>query len=80
MERKIFDLAVRLTQDLLPEKAAKATWSVWGKCKRKISGKGAVRAVKRFILFVTNEDIDDIIKIIEPLEKSILLVDGRLEQ
>ena len=40
------------------------------KFERKISGKGAVRAGKGFTLFLLNEDMNDIIKIIKSLEDS----------
>ena len=46
------------------------------KFERKISEQGAVRAGKAFPLFVSNEDMDDIIKIVDSLEKSSLLIDG----
>ena len=49
------------------------------KSKRKTSGKGAVRAGKRFTLFISNEDINDIIKIIKSLEDSNVLFDGITE-
>ena len=49
------------------------------KFERKISEQGAVRAGKAFTLFVSNEDMDDIIKIVDSLEKSILLIDGATE-
>ena len=38
--------------------------------ERRISGKKAVGARKGFTLFISNKDMDDIIKIIESLEKS----------
>ena len=38
-----------------------------------------MRAGKGFILFISNEDIGDIIKIVESLEKSGLLIDGVTE-
>ena len=38
--------------------------------ERKVSGKGAVRAGKGFTLFLLNEDMNDIIKIIKSLEDS----------
>ena len=44
--------------------------------KEKISQKGAVRAGKRFTFFFTNEDMNDIIKIIISLEDSSVLIDG----
>ena len=50
--------------------------NVINKFERKISGKGAVRAGKRFTLFISNEDMADIIKMVESLEKSGLPIDG----
>ena len=38
-----------------------------------------MRAGRGFTLFISNEDMDDIIKIIESLEKSGLLIDGASE-
>ena len=49
------------------------------KLERKISGLGAVIAKKQSTLLISNEDMDDIIKIRELLEKSILLIDGTTE-
>ena len=45
------------------------------KFERKIRGKGAVRAEKGFTLFIWNEDMNDIIKIIISLEDSGVLID-----
>ena len=50
------------------------------KFERKISGKGDVRAGKRFILFISNEDMNDVIKIIKSLEDWDVLIDGFSEQ
>ena len=47
--------------------------------ERKISGKEAVRAGKEFTLFISKEDINDIVKIIKPLEDSSVLTDGITE-
>ena len=47
--------------------------------ERKISRKGAVRAGKGFTLFISNENMNSIIKIIKPLEDLRLLVDGVTE-
>ena len=44
------------------------------KFERKISGTGAVRVGKGFILFISNEDVDDIIKIIKSLGNSGILI------
>ena len=38
-----------------------------------------MRAEKRFILFISNEDMNDIIKIIKSLEDSNILIDGITE-
>ena len=38
--------------------------------ERRISGKRAVGARKGFALFISNKDMDDIIKMVESLEKS----------
>ena len=43
--------------------------------KKKISGKGAVRAGKGFTLFISNEDMIDINKIIKSLKNLGLLID-----
>ena len=51
--------------------------SAIAKLRRKISGKGV--AAIAFTLFIWNENIDDIIKIVESLEKSGLLIDGSTE-
>ena len=59
-----------------PKLATKASSSVLDKFERKISGASAVRARKAFTLFVSNEDMNDIIEIVESLENSGLLIDG----
>ena len=47
--------------------------------KDEINRKRALRARKKFNLFILGEDIDEIIKIVKPLEKSRLLIDGANE-
>ena len=49
------------------------------KFKREISGNGALRAGKGFHLFISNEDMNDIIKILKSLEDSGVLIDGVTE-
>ena len=49
------------------------------KFERNVSGKGAFRAGKGFILFILNEDMNDITKIIKLLEDSCVLIDGVTE-
>ena len=49
------------------------------KFDKKISEKGVVRAEKGFTLFISNEDMNDIIKVITSLEDSRVLIDGVTE-
>ena len=83
VKKAITDFAVPFATDVLPglvnNSASNATSNVIDKLGRKISGKGAVRAETAFTLFISNEDMNDIIKIIESLEKSSLLIDGANE-
>ena len=46
------------------------------KTTRTTTGQGAVRAGRGFTLLISNEDMDDIIKIVESLKKSGLLTDS----
>ena len=48
------------------------------KLGRKVTGQGAVRAWREFTFFISN-DMDDILKIVESLEKSGLLMDSASE-
>ena len=63
-----------LARDKLPELANNSNAII--KFARKISGNGAFRAGKGFTVFISNEDMNDIIKIIESLEDSGVLIDG----
>ena len=56
------------------------TSNATNKFERKISGKGPMRAGRRFTLFIPNGDINDIIKIIESLECSGVLIDRVTEK
>ena len=47
-----------------------------GAIQRKMHGRGVVREGKEITLVISNENTDDTIKIIKPLEKSDLLIDG----
>ena len=49
------------------------------KFERNVSGKKAFRAGKVFTLFISNEDMNDIIKIIKSLEDSGVVIDGVTE-
>ena len=69
-------IALPLAKDALPKLA---TSSAIDKLERKMCGIGAVKAGKGFILFISNEDIDDTIKIVDWLEKSRLLINSATE-
>ena len=64
-----------MANSVLHKLATKITSSILDKFERKRSGQGVVRTGKWFTLFISNEDIDDIITIVESLEKSGLLID-----
>ena len=59
--KALLDLAVPLVKDVLPKLAVKATSSLLDKFERTVSRKGVVRVEKWFTLFISNEDIDNII-------------------
>ena len=44
-----------------------------------MSRKGTVRAGKEFTLFISNEDVGDVIRIVKSLEDSEVLIDGVTE-
>ena len=75
-KKALLDLAVLLA---LPKLATKATSSILHKFERKIGEKEAARTGKGFPLFILNEDMNDITKIVESLENSSLLTDGATE-
>ena len=76
-----------MAKDVLPKLATKETSSELDKSEGKISGQGAiltnevgaVRAGKGSTLFILNEDMEHIIKIVDSLEKSGLLFNGVTE-
>ena len=47
--------------------------------KKKKTGKGAARAGKGLTLFISNEDMNNVIEIIKPLEDSNVLIDSITE-
>ena len=51
----------------MPKLVTKKTSSVIDKFERRINGRGAVRAEKVFTLFISDEDLDEIIKIVKLL-------------
>ena len=62
--------------DNLSEFVSNLTSIVINKFERKVSGNEAVRAGKLFALYISKEDMNDIIKIIKSLEDSGVLIDA----
>ena len=73
------NIAIPLARDNLPGLVSNLTSNAINKFERKISGKGAVRAGKGFNLFISNEGINYIIKIIKSLEDLDVSIDGVTE-
>ena len=79
-KKTLIDLTVCFSKDVLPKLAFKENVSILDKFERKISGRGAVRTGKVFTLFILNEVMDDIIKIVKSSETSSILTDGADEK
>ena len=73
------NVAFPLAKDNLFKLVSNLTSKAINKFESKISGKRAVRAGRGFTLFILNEDMNDIIKIIKSLEDSCVLIDGVTE-
>ena len=73
------NIAVPLARDNFPGLVSNLTSNAISKFQRKISGKGAFRAEKGFTLFISYEDMNDIIKIMKSLEHLDILIDGVTE-
>ena len=75
--------AVRFPKDTLPglvsNIASNAASNAINKLEIRISSKLAVRAGKGCTLFISNEDMDDFIRIINSLEDSGVIIDGVTE-
>ena len=56
--------------------ASNATWNVIDKLGREINGKRSVKGGERFTLFISNENMNDIIKVIKWLEDLNVLSNG----
>ena len=78
-KKALKNFAIPLARDSLPGLVSNLTSNVISKFERNISGKVAVRARKGFILFILNEDINGITKIINSLEDSSVLINGVTE-
>ena len=70
------NIDIPLARDNLSGLVSSLTSNVINEFDKKIRGKGAVRAAKRFTLFISNEDMNDVIKIKKPLENLGVLIDG----
>ena len=73
------NIPIPLARDNLPGLVSNLTSSAINKFDRKISGRGAVRAGKGFTLFISNEVLNDIFKIMKSLEDSGVITDGVTE-
>ena len=78
-KKSLTNVSIPLARNNLPGLVSNLTLNTINKFERKISGKGAVRAGKGFTLFISNEDMNDIIKIIKYLENLGVLIDGVIE-
>ena len=72
-------VGIHLAKDNLPGLVSNLISNAINNFERKLSGKGAVRARRGFILLILNENMDDIIKIIKSLEDSRVLIHGFTE-
>ena len=73
------NIAIPLARDDFPGLASNLTSNAINKFEKNISGKGAVIAGKGFTLFISNEEMNDIMKIIKSLKDSGVLIDGVTE-
>ena len=71
-QKAVTNIAISLARDNLPGLISNLTSNTINRFERKIRGKGAVRAGKRFSLFISNKDMNDIIKIIKSLEDVLM--------
>ena len=78
-KKALTNIAISLARYNLPGLLSNLTSNAINKFERKINGKGTVRAGKLFALFISNEDMNDMIKVIKSLEDLGVLVDGVTE-
>ena len=78
-KKALAKVTIPLARDNLPGLISNLTSSAINTFDRKISGKWVVREGKGFTLFISIKDMNDTIKIIKPLEDSIVLLDGVTE-
>ena len=73
------DLAIPSARDNLPELVSNLASNAINKFERKTSRKRVVQKNLFIYLFISNEDMNDIIKIIKSLEDLGVLIDGVTE-
>ena len=56
-----------------------STSAIDGAIQRKLCGNSVIREAKGIILVISNEDINDVIKIIKPLQNSGVVIDEFIE-
>ena len=78
-KKALTNIAIPLARYSLLGLVSNLTSRAINKFERKISGERAVRAGKGFNLLFSNEDVNDIIKIIKSLEGLGVLIDGGTE-
>ena len=78
-KKALTNIVILLTRDNLPGLVSNLASNAINKFPKIRSGKRAVRAGKWFTLFILNEEMNDIIKIIQSLENSNVLIDGVTE-
>ena len=71
-KKALTNVDIPLTRDNLPGSVSNLASNAVNSFERKISAEGPVRAEKRFNLYILNEDINDIIKIIKSDDSNVL--------
>ena len=79
VKKPLANAAISFARDDLIRLVSNIDTNAINKFERKIRGKGAIRTGKRFTLLISNEDMNDIIKITKPLEHWSVLIDGVTE-
>ena len=74
-KKALANIVISLVRHNLPGLVSNLTSNTIKKFERKINGKGATRAGKGFTSFISNEDMNDIIKTIISIEDSGALID-----
>ena len=78
-KKALTNIAIPLAWDNLPGLVSNLTSNAINKFETKISGKRAVGARNGFILFILNEDVNDLIKVIKSLEDLGVLINRTIE-